>query len=64
MSITQILVTFAIIIFIGIGSGVLGIFFGWMLDDDDMIIFIPWALTSIGFGICLTIVLYQNGIFK
>ena len=64
MSATQILVTFAIIIFIVIGSGVLGFFFGWMLDDDDMTTFIPWMLTSIGFGICLTIVLYQNGIFK
>lgn len=33
-------------------------------DRDDQIYFGSWIVGSIGFGVCLTILLYQNGVIK
>lgn len=35
-----------------------------MVDDYDSFYLAGWILSSIGFGICLTILLYQNGVLK
>ncbi len=32
------------------------------LNDYDPSFIIAWLISSIGFGVCLTVILYQNGI--
>lgn len=34
----------------------------WIVTDDDFCGIFAWAASSIGFGICLTILLVQNGV--
>lgn len=35
----------------------------WIVNGDEFDAFFAWAASSIGFGICLTILLVQNGVF-
>ena len=62
MSFTQLCTGAIITILILVVTLLLGLFFGWINNDDDMGIYMSWFLTSIGFGICLTMLLFQNGI--
>ena len=64
MSFTSICVGFVIIIAIMIITGLMGAFWGWMTEDSDDWGFGAWIVCALGFGICLTILLYQNGIIK
>lgn len=63
MIITQILVGFAVCIFVLIVSRIIGAILSYKADTDDPLSG-PFLLSGIGFGICLTIVLYQNGVFR
>lgn len=52
---------------ITLGIMILTILFGFLVgkingDTDNEWLLYPWMLTSLGFGICLTIVLYTYGI--
>lgn len=40
----------------------LAMFLTWPTDDGEVTIYFSYALSTIGFGICLTILLYKNGI--
>lgn len=35
----------------------------WIVTDDDFCGIFAWGISSLGFGICLTILLMQNGVF-
>lgn len=63
MIITRIFVGFAVCIFVLIVSGIIGAMLSYKADTDDPLSG-PFLVSSIGFGICLMIILYQNGIFK
>jgi hypothetical protein len=46
---------------------VIGFVFSWLVgltnnDDIDENIFFAWILSSIGFGVCLTYILFNHGI--
>lgn len=46
---------------------VIGFVFSWLVgittnDDIDETIFFAWVLSSIGFGVCLTYILFNRGI--
>ena len=61
MGFIEFCVGFVIILLIMIVTGLTG----WItsMNDADSIGF-SWIVSSIGFGICLTVLLYQNGIIK
>lgn len=46
---------------------VIGFVFSWLVsfindDDIDESIYFAWVLSSIGFGVCLTYILFNRGI--
>ena len=45
-----------------IASGIVGIICA--VKNDEAAYIISWIVSTIGFGVCLTILLYQNGIIK
>ena len=63
MTFTSMCVGAVIIIAILIITGLIGAFSEW-LDYNDEFTFLAWIICAIGFGVCLTILLYQNGIIK
>ena len=40
--------------------GLATLFFSAIVDDDEF--FLSWLVSTIGFGVCLTILLFQNGV--
>ena len=66
MLFTQFCVGLVITVLIGIVAFLISLIFCAMFhtDRDEQIYFGGWLVSSIGFGICLTILLYQNGIIK
>lgn len=58
---------FAVGFFITLGIAFCGLLFGFIvsfINDDgrDFTFFCAWFVSTIGFGICLTYILYVNGI--
>lgn len=37
-------------------------FMEWLTDDSDFAVYFSYMVSTIGFGICLTILLYRSGI--
>ena len=66
MTFIHICVGFVITIAILLATGC----FGFLIDrangscDDTEMWLLAWAISSIGFAVCLTILLFQNGIIK
>ena len=50
-----------ICVLIYLASGTVGMLSS---DKDESMYIISWIVSTIGFGICLTILLYQNGVIK
>lgn len=63
MEVSNICVATVITLCIMISTGLFGLLVGKINgdSDNDWLVY-PWMLTSLGFGICLTIVLYTYGI--
>ena len=63
MEVSKICVATVITLCIMISTGLFGLLVGKINgdSDNDWLVY-PWMLTSLGFGICLTIVLYTYGI--
>ena len=66
MTFAQFCVGVVTTIFVGIAAFIISlIFFGiFHCDKDDQIYFGAWIVSSIGFGVCFTMLLYQNGMIK
>ena len=66
MIFTQFCVGLVITVLSGIASFLISLIFCGIFhhDRDDQIYFSTWIVSTIGFGVCLTILLYQNGIIK
>lgn len=49
-----------------LGSGVFGTLIAWLndLSNSDDWPYNAWFISSLGFTICFTILLYQNGVIK
>lgn len=63
MSVIHICVGFCVILAILIVSILIGLFLAWISDDyDGLSLFIAWFICAIGFGMCLTTLLFQNGV--
>lgn len=60
MNFTMFCVGIVITVVVGVISLVIGFLFGY--GDDDARCELTWIISTIGFGICLTILLYQNGV--
>lgn len=41
-----------------------GLLVKWASGSKEELSLLPWVVSSIGFGVCLTILLYQNGIIS
>lgn len=54
------IITFGIFI----GSAFLGLVSSVNKEGSDDMYFVGWVTTTIGFGVCLTMLLYQNGIIN
>ncbi len=61
---TQICVGIVLIILICIATFIIGNVIEWLNESEGLVNFFSWLISSIGFGICLTIILYQNGIIR
>lgn len=55
-------VALMIIFGLSIISLLIGSFVGLLNSDEDAMMFTAYIISVIGFGICLTIILYQNGL--
>ena len=66
MAFTQFCVGLVITILVGVAVFVMSLILCGMFhyDRDEQIYFGGWLVSTIGFGVCLTILLYQNGIIK
>lgn len=63
MRIEQLCVGFVICILVGAASALFSFLFQFMTDEDYEFAFVmAWLITSIGFGICLTYILYTKGL--
>lgn len=60
---TQTCVGIVLSFFICMATFLIGKVVGW-IGDEDFGIFFSWFISSIGFGVCLTMILYQNGIIR
>lgn len=61
MTFSYFAIGFLITIIVSVVTGVVGLILG--IDDVDKVLG-AWIFSSIGFGICLTILLIQNGIIN
>jgi len=59
---TQICVGIVILILLFIVTSIIALLLAG--KDEECIGTIAWIISTLGFGICLTILLYQNGIIK
>lgn len=65
MGIAEFCVGFVICLLIFVASVAFGAFLDWIsINDDKFGLFMSILLSSIGFGICLTYILYSDGIIK
>ena len=65
MGITEICVGFVICLIICMVSVILGSVLNWIsVNDDSFGLYMSTILSSIGFGICLTYILYNNGLIS
>ena len=64
MGFVQFCVGAIISILLYLASGMVGVLFSWNKNDDEAVYMIAWIISTIGFGVCLTMLLYQNGIIK
>lgn len=62
ISFSHICVCVVIIVIVLISTGILGVIADSIIGDTFE--FGGWLYASVGFGICLTILLYQNGVVK
>lgn len=63
MGITEFCVGFVICLIISVIFVIFGCFLNW-ITDDECGWFMVTILSNVGFGICLTYILYSNGIIK
>ena len=54
------IITFGILF----ATGFFGLIGASMHEEPDDSYFLSWMTSTIGFGVCLTILLYQNGILN
>jgi len=66
MTFTQFCVGLVITVLVFVVAFLIGLIFCEMFhyDRDEQFYFGAWLVSSIGFGICLTMLLYQNGVIK
>lgn len=62
MTFTQLCVGLVITVLVSAGIFALSSFIGWVSDDTDFGIWMAAMFGCIGFGVCLTMLLYQNHI--
>jgi predicted permease len=61
MTFTQVCVGMVICLGLLFITGLFGKLISWTTDDESMWFFISWFFSTIGFAVCLTIVLYIKG---
>lgn len=62
MEILKLCAGIVITVFVLVGIGGISAFISWMTDVIDAWPFVAFIFASFGFGICLTIILLQNGV--
>lgn len=62
MTFTQLCVGLVITVLILAADLAISRIIGWMEDDEDVWLFYATFFACIGFGVCLTMLLYQNHI--
>lgn len=63
MGIAELCVGFVVCLVVSIAFVIFGYFINWLSDDEGGW-FMSTVLSSIGFGICLTYILYSNGFIQ
>ena len=62
MTISNLCVGFVVFIGLLVITGIIGWFFMWVNDEEDLfIIFSAWIISNIGLAICLTYILVMKG---
>lgn len=62
MTISNCCVGFVVFIVLLVITGIIGCFFMWMTDEENLfMIFSAWFISTIGLAICLTYILVMKG---
>lgn len=62
MTISNLCVGFVVFIGLLVITGIIGWFFMWVNDEEDLfMIFSAWFISTIGLAICLTYILVMKG---